>query len=868
MNFRQKITLYLFLTVVLGSVAFAQIVEIPDPNLRQAVRETLNLPAGAPITQADMPQLTQLDARDRQITDLAGLEHATNLFSLILGYNEITDLTPIAGLVKLEHLWVWVNPISDLSPLANLTELKALDFGYCNTISDISPIANLTKLTLLQLRGNQIVDINPLKNLTQLITLRLNDNQIVDIGPLANLTQLTELHLHNNRIVDVSSLANLTNLTELLLNDNRILDDSPLANLANLERLETQNNPIFDPNSPLVDISDPNLEQAIRETINLPSDRPLLYTHVRRLTFLHAAERGITDLTGLEHVPRLKSLYLFSNPISNLSSLASLTELTTLDMGACRISDVSPLAGLTKLESLRLHWNQIEDIRPLANLTQLTVLYLNSNRIVDVSPLAALTRLESLRIQGNFIVDHSPLDGLSLTHFTYDQSCEIPSFPVEPRIADRNLPSVFAAWNWRLGNQPGLSRVEQITHHDLYFSAWFGLRFAYTEQGVSIGGHLDEARLERDEFLALNPNMVFLVAVHMRDAFHGDSPDDSPYSPYWVRDADGNPVPGWRGTYLVDFTDPGAQDLIVDQAVAVSKCGLYDGIFLDWWSETGTVLEEYRTFEAEQLARVTILQRIRAETRSDFLIIVNSNRRKLPRTGVYINGTFMESGTPGGFGGEQPQGERLEREISEIENTLRWAEQNLREPQINALEAWAIPTESLDSPTNLRWMRAFTTLNLTHSDGYSLIIKGRSPGEQWYSHEHLWYDFWDADLGRPVGPKSQLYQETEGLYIREFTNGWAVYNHSGEAQIITLPEEVQGVASGLVNTEHALPNLDGEMYLRVKPENPADVNGDGVVNILDLTLVAQGFGTDKKGADVNGDGVINVFDLVFVANQF
>ena len=71
-----------------------------------------------------------------------------------------------------------------------------------------------------------------------------------------------------------------------------------------------------------------------------------------------------------------------------------------------------------------------------------------------------------------------------------------------------------------------------------------------------------------------------------------------------------------------------------------------------------------------------------------------------------------------------------------------------------------------------------------------------------------------------------------------------------------------------MDTEHALPNLDEEMYLRVKPKNPADVNGDGVVNILDLTLVAQEFGTDSLEGDVNGDGVVNVFDLVFVANQF
>ena len=207
-------------------------------------------------------------------------------------------------------------------------------------------------------------------------------------------------------------------------------------------------------------------------------------------------------------------------------------------------------------------------------------------------------------------------------------------------------------------------------------------------------------------------------------------------------------------------------------------------------------------------------------------------------------------------------GERLESALNQIEDALLWLETNLREPQINGLEGFSVPTESPDSPTNLRWMRAFTAFSLTHSDGYVLFNDG-------VSHTHYWYDFWDADLGRPLSEaKAQLYENREGLYIREFTNGWAVYNHSGTSQVIALPEEVQGVASGLVNTEHALANLDGEMYLRMKPVNPADVNGDGIVNILDLILVARGFGTDGAEVDINGDGVVNVFDLVFVANQF
>ena len=51
----------------------------------------------------------------------------------------------------------------------------------------------------------------------------------------------------------------------------------------------------------------------------------------------------------------------------------------------------------------------------------------------------------------------------------------------------------------------------------------------------------------------------------------------------------------------------------------------------------------------------------------------------------------------------------------------------------------------------------------------------------------------------------------------------------------------------------------------------ADVNADGVVNILDLVRVASAFGEQASAnpkADVNTDGVINILDLVLVANFF
>ena len=54
-----------------------------------------------------------------------------------------------------------------------------------------------------------------------------------------------------------------------------------------------------------------------------------------------------------------------------------------------------------------------------------------------------------------------------------------------------------------------------------------------------------------------------------------------------------------------------------------------------------------------------------------------------------------------------------------------------------------------------------------------------------------------------------------------------------------------------------------------EPARPAeDVNGDGVVNIQDLVVVASHLGqTGQNVADVNGDGAVNIQDLVLVAGE-
>lgn len=126
----------------------AKTVSIPDANLASAIRKALNLTPDTPITQWDMLNLVGLDshgkfdASSQQITDIRGIEYATNLTSLDLSNNLIQDLRPIAKLENLRVLNISENQIRDitlLTEMKNLRELSMID----NPVKYLSPLRRL-----------------------------------------------------------------------------------------------------------------------------------------------------------------------------------------------------------------------------------------------------------------------------------------------------------------------------------------------------------------------------------------------------------------------------------------------------------------------------------------------------------------------------------------------------------------------------------------------------------------------------------------------------------------------------------------------------------------------------------------------------
>ena len=224
------------------------VVHILDTNLRAAIAEALGKNRSARITVEEMERLKGLDAVDRDIRDLTGLQFATNLDWLEVGENQFSDLSPIAGLINLRTLSFPRSNVSDLSPLAGLINLEELWFNAGGAkVSDLSPLARLINLRLIHAGGHSISDLSPLSGLTKLEHIYLPGTGLIsDLTPLAGLTLLKELYLHGGNISDISLLARFTALERLGLAGNDISDISPLAGLTNLKWLHLEGNEISD----------------------------------------------------------------------------------------------------------------------------------------------------------------------------------------------------------------------------------------------------------------------------------------------------------------------------------------------------------------------------------------------------------------------------------------------------------------------------------------------------------------------------------------------------------------------------------------------------------------------------------------------
>jgi outer membrane protein assembly factor BamB len=93
------------------------------------------------------------------------------------------------------------------------------------------------------------------------------------------------------------------------------------------------------------------------------------------------------------------------------------------------------------------------------------------------------------------------------------------------------------------------------------------------------------------------------------------------------------------------------------------------------------------------------------------------------------------------------------------------------------------------------------------------------------------------------------------------TSGFAIGNYTIRAYAWLVPDETNSAENSLTS---------GIFYVGI----PGDLNGDGVVNILDTITLGKAFDATpissnrNPNADINGDNVVNILDAIILANHF
>lgn len=295
-----------------------------DEKLEAIVRETLDMPEGQ-LTYYDLDKLRVLDLTDLDISDLSGIEFATNLEELIVNY-PVDNVTAIEDLTQLKKLVIKRGGLKSIEFVQSLSQLKYLDISY-NEIESITPILSFDQLEYLDMKRNKVRDVSGL-DLPKLKTLYIEGNYIIDYNALPILDQVKETDIF------------------------------------------------------IAYFNDSNLDRAVRDTLGktegVITDKDL--KSIRRLV---ANRYEISNLKGIELLENLIELDLGENEIEDISSLEFLTTLQILKLKNNKIKDITPLIYMDQLNIVDLSYNQIETLEALTYLPLLEYLYLEGNNIDD-----------------------------------------------------------------------------------------------------------------------------------------------------------------------------------------------------------------------------------------------------------------------------------------------------------------------------------------------------------------------------------------------------------------------------------------------------------------------------------------------------
>ena len=380
-----KRQLFTALMVLMASVAALADVAInstnfPDANFRSYLLS--EYPSGT-ITTAQLNARTTLNLSSKGIANAKGIEYFTELTRLDLYSNNLTTIN-VSSNTKLTYLNVGINKLTSIT-IGTIPTLQEL-YLQNNLLTTVS-VCNHSNLRTLWVQNNP--------NLTGLYCWR---NALTNVS-VSGCTALKQLKIYNNyNLTSITGLADCTELTWLDVEDTSFSDLSVVKNMTSLQTLLAGNTRI-----------------TTLETSHSGSLQNLQVAGDTRLADLRCYSENLTTLkvTGCTALNNLRCYY--NSNLAAITGLADCTALIYLDCEDCAIAQLPGVNNMMDLETLWCRNNkltslivtnkpQLHYLRMLGN-TGLTELVCNNNALTALD-VSGCTNLQDLDCQSNPSLDN------------------------------------------------------------------------------------------------------------------------------------------------------------------------------------------------------------------------------------------------------------------------------------------------------------------------------------------------------------------------------------------------------------------------------------------------------------------------------
>ena len=386
-------------SVVLNSTNF------PDAAFRAYIANRTGVDIGGTISDSQLAEVTSMNASNKAISDLKGIEYFTKITELNCSNNQLSSLD-VSKNTELVSLMCSNNKLTSLdithnTMLYNLecqkNQLTSLDVSKNRTLTNFNcidnqlsslDISNNKVLNHLDCSGNKLTNLNVVNNL-YLNRIQCSVNQLTSLDVSKNIS-LQHLDCAYNKLTSLDVSKN-TNLMRLICYNNQLTSVDVSMN-TKLERLDCIYNKLTS-----IDVSNCTLLNYLDIQGNQIEN--LDVTSNTELAHLCCSRTALKTL-NLSNLNYLKILICQN---SKLTSLTMPSHRTQVELIACsnnslRSLDLSNMINLKRLECSNNNLSYIT----LTDCVLLEKLVCNDNELRSLN-LSKNTRLTELSCGNNYL---------------------------------------------------------------------------------------------------------------------------------------------------------------------------------------------------------------------------------------------------------------------------------------------------------------------------------------------------------------------------------------------------------------------------------------------------------------------------------